>query len=46
MIITSAYPPQDIYESREDLEQLIRRIDEIKIFGKYIKNGEESESED
>ncbi len=44
MIITSAYPPQDIYESREDLEQLIRRIDEIKIFGKYIKDGEESES--
>ncbi len=41
MIITSAYHPRDIYETREDLGQLIRRIDIIKIFGDYITNGEE-----
>jgi hypothetical protein len=46
MIITSAYHPKHIYESREDLGQLIRRIDEIKLFGEYIRNDEdESESE-
>jgi hypothetical protein len=42
IIITSAYHPEQIYETREDLGQLIRRIDEIKIFGECI-NGEENE---
>lgn len=29
MFITSCYAPQDVYQSREDIQQLIRRIDEI-----------------
>jgi len=32
IIITSAYHPSEVYNTREDIEQLIRRIDEIKIF--------------
>lgn len=32
IIITSCYHPRDVYETREDIEQLIRRIDEIKHF--------------
>lgn len=33
IIITSAFHPQDIFQSREDIGQLLRRIDEIKMFG-------------
>jgi hypothetical protein len=43
IIITSAYHPEDIYDTREDLQQLLRRIDEIKMFEKYIKEDAESE---
>jgi hypothetical protein len=32
IIITSAYHPKRMFETREDIEQLLRRIDEIKIF--------------
>lgn len=30
--ITSAYPPQQVYQTREDIGQLLRRIDKIKCF--------------
>lgn len=32
IIITSAYRPEDIFSTKEDIEQLKRRIDEIKEF--------------
>lgn len=32
IIITSCYHPTELYDTREDLEQLLRRIDEIKQF--------------
>lgn len=32
IIITSAYHPEKMYENREDINQLLRRIDEIKMF--------------
>ncbi len=31
--ITCPYAPEDIYEGREDVTQLLRRIDEVKYFG-------------
>lgn len=34
IIITSCYHPRNVYESREDIKQLLRRIDEIKFFDK------------
>lgn len=34
IIITSAYHPSEVYNTREDIEQLIRRIDEIIEFKK------------
>lgn len=37
IIITTAYPPDRLYETREDLFQLVRRIDEIVHFD---ENGE------
>lgn len=33
IIITSCYSPQTLFDTREDVQQLIRRIDEIKEFG-------------
>ena len=46
IIITSAYSPQELYcDSEENINQLLRRIDEIKIFRNIIKNGEERETE-
>lgn len=33
IIITSAYHPQELFDTREDVQQLLRRIDEIKFFG-------------
>lgn len=38
IIITCPYPPDQVYSTREDIGQLIRRIDEIKMFSKYIEN--------
>lgn len=32
IIITCPFRPEEIYDTREDIEQLLRRIDEIKIF--------------
>lgn len=32
IIITSCYPPTEMFDTREDIQQLIRRIDEIKEF--------------
>ena len=49
MIITSAYHPRDVYEGIEDIQQLIRRITEIrkfKISDNNITNGEDSGSEE
>ncbi len=49
IIITSAYHPSKVYEGREDVQQLIRRINEIrkfKISGNIITNGEDSENEE
>lgn len=36
IIITSAYHPRDIFSTREDIEQLLRRIDCVKEFKKII----------
>lgn len=33
IIITSAYQPQELFDTREDVQQLLRRIDEVKFFG-------------
>jgi len=33
IIITSAFHPRDLFETREDIGQLLRRIDIIKLFG-------------
>lgn len=48
MIITSAYHPSKVYEGREDIQQLIRRIDEIKKFKIFSNNinGENEGSEE
>ncbi len=46
IIITSAYHPKEIYETREDIKQLIRRIDNIKIFTNIIKDGERKSEND
>ncbi|ALE29636.1 replication associated protein [Lake Sarah-associated circular virus-16] len=32
IIITSCYAPEDMYETREDIQQLLRRIDEVREF--------------
>lgn len=32
IIITSCYAPDDMFETREDIQQLLRRIDEIRLF--------------
>ena len=32
IVITSCYSPEQLFETREDLKQLTRRIDEIKFF--------------
>lgn len=32
IIITSCYKPEDVYDTREDIQQLLRRIDEVKQF--------------
>ena len=50
IIITSAYHPKHIYGGREDIKQLLRRIDKIKLFGKNYNipisyNGSSEESE-
>ena len=36
IIITSCYHPRDLFDTREDIQQLIRRIDEIIFFGDSI----------
>jgi hypothetical protein len=42
IIITSCFSPYTLYETREDVQQLIRRIDEIRQFNDvYIKDREE-----
>lgn len=38
IIITSAYHPKELFDTREDIDQLIRRIDKIKQFGNLGKN--------
>ena len=34
IIITSCYHPEKVYDTREDIQQLLRRIDEIRFFEK------------
>lgn len=36
IIITSCYPPDKMFDTREDIQQLIRRIDEVKEFKEII----------
>lgn len=36
--ITSPYHPRDVYHCREDIQQLIRRIDKIECVGQYVCN--------
>lgn len=45
IIITSAYHPKDLYDTREDIQQLLRRITTIKQFGKYDMSISSSASE-
>lgn len=33
IIITSCYKPEDVYDTREDVGQLLRRIDEVRYIG-------------
>lgn len=42
IIITSCHHPEDLYETREDIKQLLRRIDEIRLFGEYYKKNQGS----
>jgi hypothetical protein len=44
IIITCPYSPEDVYDTREDVGQLLRRIDEIKCFDKY--NADNSQHEE
>ena len=32
IFITSSYHPEEMFSTREDIQQLLRRIDEIKMF--------------
>jgi len=46
IFITSCYAPDRVYENREDIQQLIRRIDTIEFFGTEVleqKSGGNSE---
>lgn len=45
IIITSCYHPECLFETREDINQLLRRIDEIIFFGDNITCQESSEEE-
>jgi len=38
IIITSAYHPSKVYDTREDIEQLLRRIDVIKNYDEDVQN--------
>ena len=40
IIITCPYHPKDVYATREDIQQLLRRIDEIKKFEYTTEDGE------
>lgn len=42
IIITCCYPPEQLYETREDIQQLLRRIDEVRWIG-YKPNQEDVE---
>lgn len=46
IIITSAFHPEQLFETREDLGQLIRRIDEIKKFGENNIFGDSIDTDD
>jgi len=46
IIITSAFHPRDLFETREDIGQLLRRIDTIKLFGSELNDNQlDNESE-
>lgn len=33
IIVTTCYPPTQMYENREDIQQLLRRIEHVEVFG-------------
>lgn len=35
--ITAPYPPEDIYDTREDVNQLVRRIDQVILIGEPVE---------
>lgn len=41
--ITCPYPPDRVYATREDVQQLIRRIDKIELVGKLVEDPEDEE---
>lgn len=41
--ITCPYPPDKVYETREDVQQLLRRIDEVILIGKPVVDPEDEE---
>lgn len=41
--ITCPYPPDKVYETREDVKQLLRRIDEVILIGKPVIDPEDEE---
>lgn len=46
IIITSCYHPEHLFHTREDIKQLLRRIDEIRQFGEYYQGNSLEDSED
>lgn len=46
IIITSPYPPEKLYRTNEDTNQLLRRLDEIKHFGPPLGEEQEEESDE
>lgn len=37
IIITTTHRPEELYSGREDINQLLRRIDEIRLFGNNVE---------
>jgi len=44
IIITSSYHPKDLYDTREDINQLLRRINTIEKFGSLDTNDEKNDN--
>ena len=41
--ITAPYPPEEMYETREDINQLLRRIDRIILVGERVSIEEDDD---